>query len=140
MKAFGNQNLAIIFISAVFVLVFSQTLKAQQQDVPEPLFINFSIIAPYLPTFHGRDPFKPLDNLTRSPQLTLSELDYHGVIRLGDSWTALFTWRGNPIVRYTLKDRLLLDGNGRVIDGVVGDISASKVVVTQGDQKIVYPR
>jgi len=54
---------------------------------------------------------------------------------LGDSWTALFTWRGNPIVRYTLKDRLLLDGNGRVIDGVVGDISASKVVVTQEIKK-----
>ncbi len=113
---------------------------AQQQDVPEPLFINFSIQAPYVPTFRGRDPFKPLNNITRSSQVTLSELDYHGVIRLGDSWMALFTWKGNPAVRYTLKDRMLFDGNGKVIDGVVGDVLDKKVVVSQGDQRIVYPR
>ena len=138
MMSLRNYKLKIIFI-VCFGTSF-EFLMAQQQDVPEPLFINFSIQAPYIPTFHGRDPFKPLDNITRSPQVTLSELDYHGVIRLGDSWMALFTWKGNPIVRYTLKDRMLFDGNGKVIDGVVGDISDSKVVVTQGDQKIVYPR
>lgn len=119
---------------------FLKSVSAQQQDVPEPLFISFSIQAPYVPTFRGRDPFKPLNNITRSSQVTLSELDYHGVIHLGDSSMALFTWRGNPGVRYTLKNRTLFDGNGKLIDGVVGDISDTKVVVSQGDQKIVYPR
>jgi len=137
---FKNYKLGARFAFYLLLLSCVQQLKAQQQDVPEPLFINFSIQAPYIPTFHGRDPFKPLDNMTRSPQLTLSELDYHGVIRLGDSWMALFTWRGNPVIRYTLKGRVLFDGNGKQIDGVVGDISDSKVVVIQGDQRIVYPR
>ena len=96
---FKNYKLGARFAFYLLLLSCVQQLKAQQQDVPEPLFINFSIQAPYIPTFHGRDPFKPLDNITRSPQLTLSELDYHGVIRLGDSWMALFTWRGNPVIR-----------------------------------------
>jgi hypothetical protein len=129
----------VYYVLSIYAF-FLTIVGAQQQDVPEPLFINFSIQAPYVPMFHGRDPFKSLNNITRSSQVTLSELEYHGVIHLGDFSMALFTWRGNPGVRYTLKNRTLFDGNGKLIDGVVGDISDTKVVVSQGDQKIVYPR
>jgi hypothetical protein len=130
----------IFFFLSLLVVFFAQNVLAQQQDVPEPLFNNFSIQAPYVPAYRGRDPFKSLNNITRSSQVTLSELDYHGVIHLGDSWMALFTWRGNPGVRYTLKNRTLFDANGKAIDGVVGDVLDTKVVVSQGDQRIVYQR
>jgi hypothetical protein len=114
--------------------------KAQQQDVPEPLFMNFSIQPPYITSYHGRDPFKPLDNVDRQPQISIAELDYHGLISVGDTLMALFTWRGNSSVRYTLKYRKLFSGGEKMIDGVIGDITDSSVILTQGDQKIVYPR
>jgi len=114
--------------------------QAQTTDVPEPVFSNFSIQPPYVPAYHGRDPFKPLDNIDRSPQLSIAELDYHGVITLGGTPLALFTWRGNPSVRYTLKFRKLFGGGEKTVDGVVGDITDSQVILVQGDQKIVYPR
>jgi hypothetical protein len=123
-----------------FLFMSFVVLYAQQQDVPEPIFINFSIQPVYVPTYHGRDPFKPLDNVERSPQVSIVELDYHGVINIGDTSMALFTWKGNPTVRYTLKFRKLYGGGDRAIDGVVGDISNSEVVLMQGDQKVVYPR
>ena len=115
-------------------------VEAQQQDVPEPVFMNFSIQPVYVPTYHGRDPFKPLDNVDRLPQVSIAELNYHGVILLGEKPMALFTWRGNPAVRYTLKFRKLYSGGEKTIDGVVGDITDEKVILTQGDQKIVYTR
>jgi hypothetical protein len=121
-----------------FLLVFLYA-KAQQQDVPEPVFMNFSIQPLYIPSYHGRDPFKPLDSADRLPQISISELDYHGVILLGDTPMALFTWRGNSAVRYVLKYRKLYSGDNAV-DGVVGDIADSKVILIQGDQKIAYPR
>ncbi len=113
---------------------------AQQQDVPEPVFMNFSIQPLYIPTYHGRDPFVPLDNLDREPQVAISELDYHGVILLEDTPIALFTWRGNSTIQYTLKTRKLYSGDEKTVDGVVGDIKDSEVVLTQGDQKVTYPR
>jgi hypothetical protein len=113
---------------------------AQQQDVPEPVFVNFSIQPPYVPTYHGRDPFKPLDNVDRSPQISIAELEYHGVIFMEGNPMALFTWRGNEAVRYTLKFRKLYSDADIEIDGVVGDITDSEITLVQGDQKVVYPR
>jgi hypothetical protein len=114
--------------------------QAQQQDVPEPVFTSFPIQPPYVPTYHGRDPFKPLDNIDRSPELSIAELDYRGVLQVGNSVLALFTWRGNPQVRYSLKYRKLYDGNDKALDGVVGDVTQDEVVLIQGDQKIVFSR
>jgi hypothetical protein len=134
-----NKKWIVALGLGLFILPFV-VLYAQQQDVPEPVFINFSIQPVYIPTYHGRDPFKPLDNVERQPQVSIAELDYHGVIHIGDISMALFTWKGNPTVRYTLKFRKLYGGGDHVIDGVVGDISNSEVVLMQGDQKVVYPR
>ena len=112
---------------------------AQQQDVPEPVFMNFSIQPLYVPTYHGRDPLMPLDNSDRTPNISISELDYHGVINIGGIPMALFTWQGNPMIQYMLKYRKLYSG-GKEVDGVIGDISNSEVVLIQGEQKIAYPR
>lgn len=84
--------------------------------------------------------FKALDNVDRQPQVSIFELDFHGVISMGGTAVALFTWKGNPGVRYILKFRKLYSGGERTIDGVVGDISESEVVLMQGEQKVVYPR
>ena len=127
----------------LFFLLFlasAPLLRAQQQDVPEPVFTSFPIQPPYILTYHGRDPFKALDNVDRSPELSITELDYRGVIQVGDSVLALFTWRGNPQVRYTLKYRKLFGGNDKALDGVVGEVTQDDVVLIQGDQKIVFSR
>src|ERR1019366_8659662 len=122
----------------VFLFIFAKCL-AQQQDVPEPVFMNFSIQPLYVPSYHGRDPFKPLDNLDRLPQVSIAELEYHGIIVLGESQLALFTWKGNSNIKYVLKFKKLFSGE-KAIDGVAGDITASGVILVQGEQKIVYPR
>ena len=131
-------NMKNTWILGFCLLIFNGVL-AQQQDVPEPVFMNFSIQPLYVPIYHGRDPFKPLDNIDRVSQLLIGELDYHGVILLGDTQIALFTWKGNPSVRYVLKFRKLFTGD-KNIDGVVGDITNTNVILMQGDQKIVYSR
>src|SRR5580658_8379569 len=128
-----------IFLTGFLLLGFP-VIYAQQQDVPEPVFVNFSIQPPYVPAYHGRDPFKPLDNVNRSPQISIAELEYHGVIFMEGNPMALFTWRGNQTIRYTLKFRKLFSDADVVIDGVVGDISDSEITLIQGDQKVVYPR
>lgn len=129
-----------LFLAIVLSLFSFLEARAQQQDVPEPVFMNFSIQPPYVPSYHGRDPFLPLDNINRSPQISIVELDYHGVILLGETPMALFSWRGNPSIRYTLKFKKLYGGGDKVVDSVVGNITSSEVVLMQGDQKIVYPR
>jgi|ERR1700722_11940786 hypothetical protein len=128
------------YLVFLLFLVSAPLLRAQQQDVPEPVFTSFPIQPPYILTYHGRDPFKPLDNVDRSPELSITELDYRGVIQVGDSVLALFTWRGNPQVRYTLKYRKLFGGNDKALDGVVGEVTQDDVVLIQGDQKIVFSR
>lgn len=133
-------NKTQLFLAIVLFLFPSLEARAQQQDVPEPVFMNFSIQPPYIPSYHGRDPFLPLDNIDRSPQISIVELDYHGVILLGETPMALFSWRGNPSIRYTLKFKKLYGGGDKVVDSVVGNITGSEVVLMQGDQKIVYPR
>lgn len=133
-----KKEICLIALCSIFLA--SVWASAQQQDVPEPVFMNFSIQPLYVPTYHGRDPFKPLDNVDRLPQVSIAELDYHGVILLGEKPMALFTWRGNPAVRYTLKFRKLYSSGEKTIDGVVGDITDAKVILVQGDQKIVYTR
>jgi len=128
-------------IGVIFIFGFAlyAVTSAQQQDVPEPVFMNFSIQPLYVPTYHGRDPFKPLDNLERNQQVSIVELDFHGVIRLENKPVALFSWRGNPAVRYTVKFRKMYSGD-RIVDGVIGDITSTAVILVQGGQKIVYPR
>ena len=129
----------LLLIIGLFFL-FQRFAVAQQQDVPEPVFVNFSIQPLYIPTYHGRDPLMPLDNLDRSPNISIAELDYHGVINIGGIPMALFTWQGNPMIEYTLKYRKLYSGGETEVDGVIGDISNSEVVLIQGEQKIAYPR
>lgn len=127
-------------IFPVFFVFLGHAVLTQQQDVPEPVFMNFSVQPPYIPTYHGRDPFKPLDNVSRSSSISIAELDYHGTILLNKTIRVLFTWRGNPSVRYILKDRRLYSWNGKAVDGIVGDISDAEITLSQGEQKIVFPR
>ena len=127
-------------VSLVFLMFLGQDALTQQQDVPEPVFMNFSVQPPYIPIYHGRDPFKPLDNVNRSPQISIAELDYHGTIFLNKTLMALFTWRGNPSVRYVLKYRRLYSGNEKIVDGIVGDISDTEIALSQGEQKVVFAR
>lgn len=135
-----NDKILIILWLIIGLLFFIQSRTlAQQQDVPEPVFMNFSIQPLYIPTYHGRDPMVPLDNLERTPNISISELDYHGVINIGGIPMALFTWQGNPMIQYTLKCRKLYSSS-KEVDGVIGDISNSEVVLIQGEQKIAYPR
>jgi hypothetical protein len=136
-----NKKNAYAFLTTITVFFsLGGPLCAQQQDVPEPVFMNFSIQPLYVPTYHGRDPFRSLDNVDRSPEISISDLDYHGIIFIGKMPVALFTWRGNGAVQYTLKYRKLYSGAEKAVDGVIGDISNSEVVLTQGEQKIAYPR
>ncbi len=130
----------IEYVFFIFFIFIPSVNLAQQQDVPEPVFVNFSIQPPYIPVYHGRDPFRPLDNVNRSPQISISDLEYHGVIVMEGNPMGLFTWRGNQAVRYTLKYRKLYSDAGVEIDGVVGDVSDIELTLIQGDQKIVYPR
>jgi hypothetical protein len=44
------------------------------------------------------------------------------------------------MIQYMLKYRKLYSGGEKEVDGVVGDISNSEVVLIQGEQKIAYPR
>lgn len=129
-----------ILALAVIGLSGKATLSAQQADVPEPAFMSFAVVAPYVPVYKGRDPFKPLGTVSRTNVVSIGELEYHGVIMMGDIPLALFSWRGNRTVRYTLKFRKLYMGDDRRVDGVVGDITDKEVILVQGDRKIVYPR
>src|SRR5579871_1731496 len=103
--------------------------QAQQQDVPEPVFLNFSIQPPYIPTYHGRDPFKPLDWILNEPKISIAELEYHGIVEFGGTSMALFGWRTDQSKRYTLKQRKLYSDADIAIDGVVGDITDSQVIL-----------
>lgn len=127
-------------IAAGFLLLATREIKAQQQDVPEPVFLNFSIQPPYVPTYHGRDPFKSLDWIKNESQLSIAELEFHGIVDFGGTSMALFGWRVDQSKRYTLKGRKLYNDADVPVEGVVGDITESQVILVQGDQKIVYPR
>jgi hypothetical protein len=141
MKKLSKQKIIAILIYSGFLGFGNRAfLYAQQQDVPEPVFTVFSIQPPYIPSYHGRDPFDVLGNLNRSPQVSISELKYNGVMVLGDTSIALFNLKDESSVRYTLKYRKLFKGTDEIVDGVIGDISSTEVMLFQGDQKIVYPR
>ena len=127
----------VLMFSIIFV-IGCERVFCQQQDVPEPIFVNFVITAPYVPTYRGRDPFRPLDNMERSKQISISDLEFHGVIVMGGEIYGLFAWKGNPAIRYTLKARRLFSDSNDLVDGVVGDITESEVRLIQGDQKVVY--
>lgn len=115
-------------------------IRAQQSDVPEPAFLSFDVSAPYVPVYKGRDPFRSLDSSERTPIVSIGELVFHGVVQMNNVPLALFSWRGNPAVRYTLRYRKLIGADDRRVDGVTGDITENEVVLIQGDRKIVYPR
>lgn len=129
-----------IWYALPFCFLIVSGSSGQQQDVPEPIFVNFVIQPPYIPSYHGRDPFKPLDNIDRSVQISIADLEYHGVLSMENTPMALFGWKGNQAIRYTLKFRKLYSDSGEAIDGVVGDITDSDVTLIQGDQKVVYGR
>ncbi len=135
----NKKSLTILLLIIGLFFFIHRIVLAQQQDVPEPVFMNFSIQPLYIPTYHGREPLIPLDNLERTPNISISELDYHGVVNIGGIPMALFTWQGNPMIQYMLKYRKLYS-SGKEVDGVIGDISNSEVVLIQGEQKIAYPR
>ena len=136
-----NPFIPVIAFAVLLGFVISTSfIWAQQQDVPEPIFVNFPIQPPYIPTYHGRDPFKPLDNVDRSPQVSIADLDFHGVLTIKGTAMGLFGWRGNESIRYTLKFRKLYSDGDVLVDGVVGDITESDVTLIQGEQKIVYTR
>ncbi len=122
---------------------------AQQQDVPEPVFMNFSIQSPYIPSYHGRDPFYPLQSISYdiSKKVSIADLDYRGILSLGDKDIALFSWKQDSTYRFLLKSRKLYCSSNstksskeQVVDGIVGDIKSSEVILLQGDQKIVFSR
>lgn len=127
-----------VFLVSVFFALCCERVFCQQQDVPEPIFVNFVITAPYIPVYKGRDPFQPLDNMDRSKQISIADLDFHGVISMGGETYGLFAWKGNPAIRYTLKTRRLFSDSNEMVDGVVGNISETDVTLIQGDQKVVY--
>ena len=124
----------------IVVLALPCRINAQQEDVPEPVFLNFSIQPPYVPTYHGRDPFRALNWLVTQPQISIAELKYYGIVDMGSQLIALFGWRADPTKEYKLKNRKLYSDADLPVDGVVGDITASQVILIQGDQKITYPR
>ena len=130
------KTLLCIF-SLLSCLIFNRAF-CQQQDVPEPIFVNFTITPPYVPAYKGRDPFRPLDNMERSKQILISDLEFHGIIVMGGETYGLFAWKGNPSIRYTLKTRRLFSDSNDMVDGVVGDITETEVTLIQGDQKVVY--
>lgn len=126
--------------SVISLMLLASLTEAQQQDVPEPVFLNFSIQPPYIPAYHGRDPFKPLDWIKNESQISIAELEYHGIVNFGGTSMALFGWRTDQAKQFTLKKRKLYSDADVPVDGIVGDITDSQVILIQGDQKIVYPR
>jgi hypothetical protein len=122
------------------VLASPSPVETQQADVPEPAFLGFDVNAPYVPVYQGRDPFEPLDTFGSTNRVSIGEMEFVGVIQMGDVTLALFNWRGNPSVRYTLRYRKLYGADDRRIDGVVGEITEKEVTLIQGDRKIAYPR
>ena len=128
------------FLLGASLFLATPSLFSQQVDIPEPTFMQIPAPALYQPQFKGADPFRPWEMMERNRAISILELDYHGILSMGGMPMAFFTWRGNPGARYTLKSRKLLDGNGKVVEGVVGDITAKEVVLVQGNQRIPYPR
>ena len=134
-----NLNFKVSCLLAILLFSISGA-GADQQGLPEPSFVNNSVQPPYAPSYHGRDPFKPLEWVVDQPQITIAELEYHGVVELDGKSMALFGWRSNQTVRYTLKDRKLYSDGDVEVDGVVGDITESQIYLIQGGQTIIYSR
>jgi hypothetical protein len=128
-----------ISCAIVFLLLMALKISADQNGQGLNSWDN-SIHSSYNPTYHGRDPFKPLEWVENKPQITITELEYHGIVELEGNIMALFGWRSNQTVRYTLKGRKLYSDEDVEVDGVVGDITKTEVVLTQGGQTIVYPK
>jgi hypothetical protein len=127
-------------LALALIFPLAPKVWAQQQDVPEPVFQKFSIQAPYIPTYHGRDPFKPLEWLSQTKDVSIVELEYHGIIYMNGTPMALFESRNQESVRFTLKNGKLYNDADIPVDGVVGSIHKDEVALIQDGQKIVYPR
>jgi hypothetical protein len=102
--------------------------------------LSNQVPSPFVPTYNGRDPFKALSVFDLSSELTISDLNFNGIIKMGQQTIAMFSLKNDPMVRYLLKGNSLYDGNDQVVQGVAGSIYASTVVLTQGTRKISYPR
>jgi hypothetical protein len=122
------------------ILIFVPLASSQQMDVPEPTFMQMPGVQVYQIRFNGRDPFFAGTSSIKSAQVSISELEFHGVLKMGTTVMAIFNWRGIKSVRYVLKQRKLYNGVGEAVDGVVGDITDSEVVLNQGSLKIPFPR
>jgi len=137
----NDRSLLLASFTALFLLAGLPSISnAQQADVPEPAFLGFDVYAPYIPVYKGRDPFKQMGTVDKSRYVSISEMEFVGVIRMGDVTLALFSWRGNSSVRFTLRNRKLFAADDQRVDGVVGDITENEVVLVQGDRRIEYPR
>lgn len=82
-----------------------------------------------------------------SKKVSIADLDYRGILSLGDKDMALFSWKHDGNYRFLLKSRKLYcssnstkSSNEQVVDGIVGDITGTEVVLIQGEQKIVFSR
>jgi hypothetical protein len=128
------------------VSIFALTLGflcpvwSQQVDVPEPAFMQAPGVQAYQIRFKGRDPFLVNTVSLKLSQVSISELEFHGIIKMGSTTLAIFNLRGNGSARYVLKQRKLFSEIGDSVDGVVGDITDSEVVLSQGNLKIPFPR
>lgn len=128
------------WIALGLTLVGAGTLSAQQVDVPEPTFMQMPGVQVYQVRFKGRDPFLASSAILKASQVTIAELQFCGTLKTGNSVVAIFNWRGNPGSRFYLKQRKLYSGTNDVVDGVVGDVKDTEVVLSQGNLKIPFPR
>lgn len=129
-----------LFLSGAMIFGLIFPAVAQQVDVPEPAFMQMPGAQAYQIRFKGRDPFLSGSASFKSTQVSIAELEFHGVLKMGSSSVAIFNWRGNSTARYLLKQRKLVSGSGDAVDGVVGDITDTEVILSQGSLKIPFPR
>jgi len=128
------------FLSGALVFGLAFPAMSQQVDVPEPTFMQIPGVQAYQIRFKGRDPFLSSTSSFKATQVSIAELEFHGVLKMGSTSVAIFNWRGNTTARYLLKQRKLYSGLGDAVDGVVGDITDTEVILSQGSLKIPFPR
>jgi hypothetical protein len=129
-----------LILGVALMMGFFGVVYSQQVDIPEPTFMQFPGVQAYQIRFTGRDPFLASTASLKSSQIVISELEFHGVLKMGSTTMAIFNWRGNGSARFVLKQRKLYSEVGDAVDGVVGDITDTEVVLSQGSLKIPFPR
>ncbi len=129
-----------IGLAACLAVFSASPMFSQQVDVPEPTFMQPPGVQAYQIRFKGRDPFMVRGAAFQDTKVTIAELEFRGVIKMGSTTLAIFNWRGNSAKRYVLKQRKLYGDSKEAVDGVSGDITDTEVVLTQGSMKIPFPR